>query len=96
MDRRYRVDVALFDPEVTMEEGPPIGLISESTSYGDTLEGAIAAAVINLAPHVCHMGYEFTITAVGVWCETHGCWHNISEEIEGRSGQRVTAQEAAN
>lgn len=89
MERRYRVDLALFDPEVAAKEGPPAGLICEQTTYGETLEGAVGSAIISMAPHVTHMGYEFVVTAIGVWCETHGCWHNISEQIEGHKPGQV-------
>lgn len=83
MERQYRVDLALFDPEVAADPETGSGVVCEMTSHGETLEGAIASAIVTMAPHVVHMNYEFAVLGVGVWCETHACYHNVSEEIEG-------------
>lgn len=83
MERRYRVDLALFDPEMAADPEAGSGVVSEMTAHGESLEGAIASAIITMSPHVVHMDYEFAVLGVGVWCETHGCYHNVSEEIEG-------------
>lgn len=74
----YRVDLAIFDPSEGADEPSVVG---QTTTFGASLEGAIANAIVTMAPHICHMGYEFAVISVGVWCDVHGCFHEVKDVL---------------
>jgi len=75
MESRYRVDLAVFDPPEGEDEEPAV--VCQMTAHGASLEGAIANAIVAMAPHIIHMGYEFMVVGAGVFCDVHGCYHEI-------------------
>lgn len=95
MDNRFRVDAAIYDPSVETEDGES-NVVCQLTTFGQTLEGAVANSMLAVAPHLTHMDYEVVVVGVGVWCRLHECYHDLTHALSDYHESEISRSEVVN